>query len=35
VPIPGQPDRQYFAYVNDTTRVTEMSLELVDQDCYR
>jgi hypothetical protein len=33
--VPGHPDRQYFVYVDENTKVAEMSLELTNQDCSR
>ena len=35
IPIPGYPDRQYYAALERDDRVAEMTLELIDQDCYR
>lgn len=35
IPIPGYPDRQYYAMIDENDRVAEMTLEFIDQDCYR
>ena len=35
IPVPGYPDRQYYAALERDDRVAEMTLELIDQDCYR
>jgi hypothetical protein len=35
IPVPGYPDRQYYAALERDDRVAEMTLELIEQDCYR
>lgn len=35
IPIPDHPDKQYYAFVDEHDGVSEMSLEFIDQDCYR
>ena len=35
IPVPGYPDRQYYAAPEIDDRMAEMTLELIDQDCYR